>query len=199
MRQLLAQECWEGLWFQPAEAWWVCTGLNYLGHIFFPWHLPSNNKSTDVVVLIRLYHDICRHFTCFCLQTQPRNRLISEALTHALGLSRALSQTTGGWAQAPSTSCWYVSQGPPTPLLEGRPLLSRWAFLGIWVGGGGSFLPSCAWFLIGCQKMPEKSLCLKICLPKCGRIHFSYRSKASKMKPIYPWWKEHVHRKHVIN
>lgn len=138
----LAEEQQGRFWFQPAGACWISTGLNYSGHIFFPWHLPSNNKSTDVVVLICLYHDICRHFTCLCLQTQPRNGLIVWALTCALRLCRAVSPTTGAGAQAPFTSCWCNSM-PPTPLQ-----LSPFLFFG---GGWGEVFFSILFSVLVCM------------------------------------------------
>lgn len=137
------------LWFRAAGAR-VSIGPNYSGYVFSPWHLPSNNKSTDVLVLIRLYHDICRHFTCLCLQMQPRNRLIFWALSCARGLRRAMSQLQGNSVGAVSPA-----GAPQAPPLDGPGFSSSGG------GGGGSWVFSSILFSVRVW-MPEKSPCLRI-------------------------------------
>lgn len=51
--------------------------------------------------------------------------------------------------------------GPPSPLRATATPLLR-GFSGNSVGQWGLSFPSCSLFLTGCQKMPEKSPCLKV-------------------------------------
>lgn len=122
--------------FPCCSALWSLTRTQWLGRVCFQRHLPPNNTSTDAVVLLCFYHDICHHFTYFssvCRHSQERGLM-------------------GGFTPCPWPQQSYLIGSAPGPRRAAAALLTQ-------EFGGGGGLPSHSLFLTDCQKIPGKRAC----------------------------------------
>ena len=104
-----------GVLLPCCSALWSLTRTQWLGRVCFQRHLPSNNTSTDAVVLLCFYHDICHYFTYFssvCRHSQERGLMGGFTPCPWLQQSCLIGSAPGpGRAAVPSSLRGLVGEG----------------------------------------------------------------------------------------